>query len=298
MQTRPSGGRVGRFPDWLKKRITVSPSTGRVRSLLSELRLETVCEQAHCPNLCECYGRGTATFLILGPNCTRSCRFCAVASGPPTPVDESEPERVAEASARLDLKHVVVTSVTRDDLPDGGAGQFARTVRAIRERCGALVEVLTPDFQGDAEAIRTVLAARPDIYNHNIETVPRLMAAIRPEARYERSLAVLRLAGTDGDSVLTKSGLMVGLGETPDEVVEVLRDLRAAGCDAVTIGHYLAPSGAHFPVHEFVPPQQFDSYRRQAEALGFRAVAAGPFVRSSYHAEDLFAHASCSGGIV
>ena len=288
---------MGRFPDWLKKRVSVSPLTGRVRSLLSELHLATVCEQAHCPNLCECYGRGTATFLILGPNCTRNCRFCAVTSGPPTPVDESEPERVAEASARLGLKHVVVTSVTRDDLPDGGAGQFARTVRAIRQRCQAQIEVLTPDFQGDVEAIRTVLAARPDIYNHNVETVPRLMAAIRPQAGYERSLAVLRLAKVHGNSILTKSGLMVGLGETANEVVHLLRDLRAVGCDAVTIGQYLAPSGGHVPVREFVPPRQFDVYRREAEALGFRAAAAGPFVRSSYHAEDLFAKTGSPGEI-
>ncbi len=265
-----------------------------MRGLLAELGLNTVCGGAHCPNQGECYAAGTATFMILGDVCTRHCRFCAVpGTDRPEPPDADEPDKVAQAARRMGLRYVVVTSVTRDDLPDGGADHFARTIRAIRrELPDARVEVLTPDFQGDEASLRTVLDARPDVFNHNVETVPRLYDTVRPQADYRQSLAVLRRAGQLAESgparVFTKSGLMVGLGETDEEVRAVLADLRQAGCDIVTIGQYLAPSRDHLPVARFVEPAQFDAYRRQAMEMGFRAVAAGPFVRSSYHAEDVF----------
>ncbi len=260
-----------------------------VRELLRELGLHTVCQSAHCPNACECFARGTATFLILGSVCSRSCAFCAVTRGLPAPPDPDEPRRVAEAAARLGLSHVVVTSVTRDDLPDGGSGHFAATIAAIRAACTAAVEVLTPDFQGSEPCIRRVLEARPDVFNHNVETVPRLYPRVRPQAAYERSIEVLRLAAEAGEGAATKSGLMVGLGESHDEVLAVMRDLRDAGCQALTVGQYLRPSPEHLPVERFVPPEEFDTYQHEAEALGFAAVAAGPFVRSSYHADALAA---------
>jgi len=276
----------GRLPAWLRKRV---PAGGRrVHNLLSELDLATVCAGARCPNRAECFARGTATFMVLGTRCTRDCCFCAIESGPPAPPRADEPEAVAEAADRLGLKHVVVTSVTRDDLPDGGAGHFARVIRAVRDRRpGAAVEVLVPDFQGDADAVDTVLDARPDVFNHNVETVARLYPAARPRADYRRSLDVLARAAARG-GVAVKSGLMAGLGETPAEVLGVMRDLRAAGCELVTIGQYLAPTGAHLPVARFVPPPEFDRWRRAALGMGFTAVAAGPFVRSSYRAEELF----------
>jgi lipoic acid synthetase len=257
-----------------------------VRGLLGRLRLHTVCQSAHCPNLCECFASGTATFLILGNVCTRHCRFCAVAAGEPQPLEADEPDRVAQAAATLGLRHVVVTSVTRDDLPDGGSGQFAATIAAIHAACEATVEVLTPDFQGRADLVARVLAAGPEVFNHNVETVPRLYPAVRPEADYRRSLDVLRLAHEHGGP-LTKSGLMLGLGETRAEVLAVLRDLRAAGCEALTLGQYLRPSAGHLPVDRFVTPSEFGRYERDATELGFLGVAAGPFVRSSYHAEGL-----------
>jgi len=260
-----------------------------VRELLRELGLHTVCQSAHCPNACECFARGTATFLILGSVCSRSCGFCAVTRGVPALPDPDEPRRVAEAAARLGLSHVVVTSVTRDDLPDGGSGHFAATIAAIRAVCAAAVEVLTPDFQGSEACIRRVLEARPDVFNHNVETVPRLYPRVRPQAIYARSLGVLRLAAEAGEGVVTKSGLMVGLGESHDEALAVMRDLRGSGCKALTVGQYLRPSPGHLPVERFVPPEEFDAYRSEAEALGFAAVAAGPFVRSSYYADALAA---------
>jgi len=282
-----------RFPPWIRKRAGTSAEAARVRRLLADLGLATVCSSAHCPNQSECYARGTATFLILGSVCTRSCRFCAIRRANPGPLREDEPETVAEAAARLGLAHVVVTSVTRDDLGDGGAGHFARTIRAIRMRLPrAVIEVLTPDFQGSREALQTVLAARPDVFNHNVETVPRLYAAVRPEADYGRSLEVLRYAAErapqEGLKIWTKSGLMVGLGETDGEIRAVLADLRRAGCEIVTMGQYLAPSPAHAPVARFVEPQRFAAWEAEARAMGFRAAAAGPFVRSSYRAERVF----------
>jgi lipoic acid synthetase len=279
--------------------------------MLRELGLATVCSGARCPNQAECYARGTATFLILGARCTRSCRFCAIEKAAPGPLRQEEPGAVAEGCARLNLKHVVITSVTRDDLPDGGAAHFARTIRAVRERLPkAVIEVLTPDFLGRAELVDVVLDARPDIFNHNVETVPRLYPTVRPEADYRRSLAVLahakrrarlaaaQTAGTPGEptaglkdgpgAVFTKSGLMVGLGETDEEVRAVLEDLRGAGCDILTIGQYLAPSAAHLPVARFVEPREFEAWEAAARALGFSAAACAPFVRSSYRAESLF----------
>jgi len=288
-----TAARSGRFPPWLKKRIPTAGQAAEVGRLLAELHLATVCSSARCPNLAECFARGTATFLILGDSCTRSCRFCAVKKAPPGPLRDEEPEAVAEACGRLALRHVVITSVTRDDLPDGGAGHFARTIRAVRRRLPkAVIEVLTPDFQGSTAAVETVLAARPDIFNHNVETVQRLYPTVRPEADYRRSLDVLAYAkrrAVEGNLALhTKSGLMVGLGETADEVRECLADLRRAGCDMLTIGQYLAPSPEHVPVARFVDPDEFAAWEAEARAMGFKAVAAGPFVRSSYQAEQVF----------
>ena len=282
------------FPPWLKKRLPTGGEAVAVARMLTDLGLATVCSGAHCPNLPECYSRGTATFLILGESCTRSCRFCAIPKEPPGPLRDDEPEAVAEACARLRLNHVVVTSVTRDDLPDGGAGHFARTIRAVRGRVpAAVIEVLTPDFRGDVAALETVLAAGPDIFNHNVETVPRLYPAVRPEADYRRSLELLSHAGkwrvaVGGRRLYTKSGLMVGLGETAEEVVAAMRDLRAAACDILTIGQYLAPSAAHLAVERFVEPAEFAAWEAEGRSLGFAAVAAGPFVRSSYQAESVF----------
>lgn len=286
-----------RLPPWLKRRLPAGAAAGRVngvRALLDDLDLATVCDGAHCPNRGECYACGTATFLVLGSTCTRDCRFCAIPAEAPGPPRADEPGAVAEAAARMDLAYVVITSVTRDDLPDGGAGHFARTIAAVRRRLpDAKVEVLTPDFRGDRGAIDTVLDAAPDVFNHNVETVPRLYPAIRPAADYARSLDVLRHAGRRGDGegkrLYTKSGLMVGLGETRDEVASVMRDLREAGCAILTIGQYLAPSAGHYPVARYVEPAVFDEMKAAAEALGFLSVASGPFVRSSYRAREVFA---------
>jgi lipoic acid synthetase len=279
-----------RFPPWLKKRLPANGGAGRVARLLTDLRIHTVCQAAHCPNLAECFHRGTATFMILGETCTRNCRFCAVPGGTPAPPDPDEPRRVAEAARRLTLEYVVLTSVTRDDLPDGGAEHFAATVRAVREATGARVEVLTPDFLGDGAAVDTVLEAGPDVYNHNVETVPRLYGRVRPEADYRRSLGVLERAARSGRSV-PKSGLMVGLGETDEELFKVFDDLVSADCRMLTIGQYLQPSGAHLPVDRFVEPAEFDQYRAEALRRGFAWVVSGPFVRSSYCAEAAYASA-------
>jgi len=278
---------VTRFPPWLRKRLPREGADRPVRDVLRALRLNTVCQSAHCPNQCECFAEGTATFMILGSVCTRACRFCAVGSGVPAAVEPDEPRRVARAAAALGLRHVVVTSVTRDDLPDGGSAHFAATIEALRDACDATVEVLTPDFQGRESDIRRVIAARPDVFNHNVETVPRLYPVVRPQAVYRRSLDLLRLVASEGGGMAAKSGLMLGLGETRDEVLAVLRDLRDAGCRALTLGQYLRPSPAHLAVERFVPPEEFDTYRQEAQALGFEGVAAGPFVRSSYHAEAM-----------
>jgi len=285
--------RASRFPPWLRKRVPTGGEAAQVHRLLAELNLATVCSGAHCPNLPECFARGTATFLILGDSCTRSCHFCAIAKRPPGPLRQDEPEAVAEAAARLALRHVVLTSVTRDDLADGGAAHFTRTILAVRARLPqAVIEVLVPDFQGDTAAIDEVLAARTDIFNHNIETVPRLYPAVRPEADYRRSLQVLtyakRRAVKSGAAVYTKSGLMLGLGETAEEIRRCLIDLRRAACDILTIGQYLAPSAAHLAVARFVEPAEFLAWEAEAREMGFAAVASGPFVRSSYQAESVF----------
>lgn len=277
------------FPEWLHKKL---PSGGKMyatEKILERYGLNTICESALCPNQGECLAAGTATFLILGDRCTRNCRFCAVTKGTPEPPDPDEPERLAEAAAALKLRHVVVTSVTRDDLPDGGAGHFAATLDALHRRLpAATTEVLTPDFQGNLEAIDTVIEARPDVYNHNIETVQRLYPVVRPRADYRRSLELLKHVKEKEPGIYTKSGLMVGLGEDFDEVVAVMQDLRSVGCDVLTIGQYLQPSKDHLPVGRFVPPEEFALYKEKALKLGFVYVESGPFVRSSYHAHKLW----------
>lgn len=261
--------------------------------MLDELRLNTVCRSAKCPNRGECYSSGTATFMVLGTECTRNCRFCAVEPARPLAPDADEPARVAEAAARMGLRHIVVTMVTRDDLPDGGSAHVVATIEALRERVpDAAVEVLVSDFSGDETAIDRVALAAPDVFNHNVETVPRLYRTVRPQADYRRSLRVLERVRETAPGVPTKSGLMVGLGETPDEVEEVMSDLRAVGVDIVTIGQYLRPSKDHLEVTEFVTPEQFASYARAAKRLGFTGVASAPFVRSSYHAADVAASAT------
>jgi lipoic acid synthetase len=279
------GTRAERMPTWMRRPLAAPGRSAQVSAMLDELRLNTVCRSAKCPNRGECYASGTATFMVLGTQCTRNCRFCAVDPARPLPPDAGEPERVAEAAERMGLRHVVVTMVTRDDLPDGGAGHVVATIEALRGRVpGVRVEVLVSDFGGDTAAIDAVALARPDVFNHNVETVPRLYPGVRPQADYARSLAVLSRVREVAPGVPTKSGLMVGLGEEPGEVEAVMADLRATGVDIVTIGQYLRPSAAHLPVTEFVEPSVFDRYARVARALGFGGVASAPFVRSSYHA--------------
>jgi lipoic acid synthetase len=276
-----------RLPAWLKRTLPRGNENFYTHTLLRDLGLETVCENARCPNRPECYSRRTATFMILGNVCTRPCGFCSVPRGEALEVEADEPGRVAEAAARLGLRHVVITSVTRDDLPDGGADHFYRCVLAVRKRTGAAVEVLTPDFLGDPAAIDRVLAARPEVFNHNLETVPRLYRKVRGKADYRRSLDLLRRVKQAAPTVVTKSGLMLGIGETVSELFDVFADLRATGCDVLTLGQYLAPTLKHIPVARFVPPAEFEAVAARARAFGFRQVVAGPFVRSSYHAEEM-----------
>ena len=277
-----------KLPAWLRPAARKRPHLETLGRELADQGLHTVCQSARCPNLGECFGRGTATFLILGNECTRDCRFCAVDHGQPAPPDSEEPRRVAEAARKLGLRFVVITSVTRDDLPDGGAAHFAATITAVRELLpGARVEVLVPDFRGEAESLRIVLEARPEVFGHNVETVPRLYPEVRPQADYRQSLEVLRLAGEMAPDVVTKSGLMVGLGEDDAEVLAVLRDLRGVGVTALTIGQYLAPTKGHALLVEYVHPDVFAEYARQAREMGFTKVMSGPLVRSSYHAEEL-----------
>ena len=279
-----------RMPAWMRRPLNAPGRGAQVRDLLTELQLETVCAEAKCPNRGECYAAGTATFLVLGRQCTRDCRFCAVTSAPPEPPDPGEPRRVAEAARRMGLRHVVVTMVTRDDLPDGGSGHVAAVVGALRALTPTPhVEVLISDMGGDEASIAVVTDSRPDVFNHNVETVPRLYAEVRPQADYRRSLDVLAQAA--GTGLPVKSGLMVGLGEREDEVRAALRDLRGAGVSLVTIGQYLRPSREHLPVTEFVSPKTFRAYADMARALGFAAVASAPFVRSSYHAAEMAAGA-------
>jgi lipoic acid synthetase len=281
------GEKSGRLPEWLKRQLPRGNGNFFTHDLLRELRLETVCENARCPNRPECYARRTATFMILGNTCTRPCGFCTVPRGQPEALESDEPERLAEAADRLGLRHVVITSVTRDDLPDGGADHFYRCVLAVRARTGAAVEVLTPDFLGNVRAIDRVLEARPEVYNHNVETVPRLYKKVRGRADYRRSLDLLAHVKRQTPATVTKSGLMLGLGETAEELLEVLADLRAVGCDTLTLGQYLAPTLKHIPVARFVPPAEFDALGELARSLGFAHVASGPFVRSSYHADEM-----------
>ena len=274
-------------PDWLRKRVRAGNRQERVREILSGLNLHTVCQSALCPNIVECFGKGTATFMILGDVCTRNCRFCAVTGGEPSPVDRDEPKRLAVAARKLGLRHVVITSVTRDDLPDGGAGHFACTIEELhREAPEATIEVLTPDFQGDEAALRAVIMSRPDIFNHNMETVPRLYSTVRPMADYQRSLSVLRRAREFDTGIHTKSGVMLGLGEERAEVSEVMSDLRDAGCSILTVGQYLRPSKLHLEIKEYVNPKVFLEIEEEARNLGFLYVASGPFVRSSFNAAE------------
>jgi len=255
--------------------------------VISDLRLETVCESAKCPNRTECWSQQTATFMILGNVCTRPCGFCSVPKGKTETVQLDEPQRVAEAAERLGLKYVVLTSVTRDDLADGGADHWYNCVIAVRERTGSKVEVLTPDFMGNKAAIRRVIAAQPDVFNHNTETVPRLYHRVRRNAEYQRTLDLLAQIKDEAPEMPTKSGLMLGLGETRDELLEVCADLRQVGCDMITLGQYLQPTPDHLPVERFVPPEEFDEIGEQVRTLGFSMVASGPFVRSSYHAGEM-----------
>lgn len=276
-------------PPWLKRPIPSGATYQQIQKLLRKSQLHTVCQEARCPNLGECFSHGTATFLILGDRCTRNCGFCAVAHGPLGPPAPGEPARVADAVKGMRLRHVVVTSVTRDDLPDGGASHFAETIRAIRMNTpNAKVEVLIPDFQGSLPALKTVMDAQPHVLNHNIETVPRLYPSVRPGAIYERSLELLMRVRDLAPSIPTKSGLMLGLGETREEIHQTLLDLLHVGCSILTLGQYLQPTKEHFPVKRFIPPEEFDRWRESALHMGFAEVASGPFVRSSYHAQELF----------
>ena len=278
-----------RLPEWLRTRLPTTDRFAHTRSLLDELKLHTVCQSAKCPNHWECWSKGTATFMIAGDRCTRACGFCAVTTAKPLALEADEPGRVAEATHRMRLKHVVITAVARDDLPDGGAGHFSQTIRAVRQlNPETIIEVLTPDFNDRDSAIEAVLAAGPHIFNHNLETVRRLTPAVRSRATYDRSLSVLgKVKATSGSSVYTKSGLMLGLGEEEEELLTALRDLRAAGCDILTLGQYLQPTMNHLPVVQFVPPEKFAAYAQQARQMGFVHVASGPMVRSSYHADEV-----------
>lgn len=281
-------------PRWLRRTLPTGPEYEKIRRLLKGHELTTVCQEAKCPNQFECYSQGTATFMILGERCTRNCRFCAVEHRPEGPPDPEEPERVAEAVALLELRYAVVTSVTRDDLADGGASLFAETIAAIRRRRpDTLVEVLIPDLQGDPDALQTILNAGPHVLNHNIETVARLYPEVRPQAEYRRSLALIRRVKKKKThpQIPTKSGIMLGLGETFQEIEETWRDLLAAGCDILTMGQYLQPSASHLAVQRFVHPEEFAELEQKAYALGFAGVASGPFVRSSYQAETLYRRA-------
>ena len=282
LKTRP------RLPDWLRIKLPTSDSYAQTRNLLGELKLHTVCESAKCPNHWECWEKGTATFMIAGDRCTRACGFCAVSTAKPLPLEADEPLRVAEATRRMKLKHVVITAVARDDVADGGAEHFRQTIEAVRKlNPGIVIEVLVPDFQDSDASIESVLAAKPQIFNHNLETVRRLTPSVRHRATYERSLSVLKKVKSKGcKAIYTKSGMMLGLGETEPEVLEAMRDLRKAGCDILTLGQYLQPTLKHLAMVEFISPEKFAFFKQQAEAMGFIHVASGPMVRSSYHADE------------
>jgi lipoic acid synthetase len=279
---------IPRKPPWLKKRIPPFQDLQKIKSILKETDLHTVCEEARCPNLGECFSQGTATILILGRICTRNCGFCAVEHGGPAPPDEAEPRHVAQAIKKMGLRYVVITAVTRDDLPDGGASHFARTIQAIRGiGQGIKVEVLIPDFGGNLDSLHIVLKEFPDVLNHNVETIARLYHEVRPQANYGRSLHLLKRSKESYPHLLTKSGLMLGLGETKEEVLDLFHDLREAGCDFLTIGQYLQPRSDRLPVVRYVSPEEFEVYRKTGEEMGFRRVASGPFVRSSFHASRM-----------
>lgn len=293
IESSPDGERLKprRLPEWLRRPLPVGNENFFTSGLIEELKLETVCESARCPNRPECWSRRTATFMVLGNMCTRPCGFCSVPKGgTPEVVADDEPDRVAEAAARLGLKHVVITSVTRDDLPDGGAAHFAACIRAVRARTGSAVEVLTPDFGGDTAAIDVVIDAKPEVFNHNIETVPRLYRVVRGRADYRRSLDLLERVKQRAPELVTKAGLMLGIGETVEELFDVLADLRGIRCDVLTLGQYLAPTLKHIPVARFLPPAEFDDIAARARTMGFKQVVAGPFVRSSYHADEMVPH--------
>ena len=278
---------IAKKPDWIKVRLPSNPVFFSTKALISDLRLHTVCESAQCPNRWECWSQGTATFMIAGERCTRACGFCAVSTAKPFALEADEPRRVAEAVRRLKLKHVVITAVARDDLEDGGAGHFAETIGAIRAMDPEIIiEVLTPDFNGKEAALRCVLQARPDIFNHNLETVERLTPFVRSRAKYRLSLEVLRTAGEIAPDIVTKSGLMLGLGETENELFEAMDDLRSANVRVLTMGQYLRPTPQHLPVVEYISPETFTLYGEIARRKGFEFVASGPLVRSSYHAAD------------
>lgn len=288
----PTGNPISvQKPPWLRRRLPSGPDYEKIRTLIDKGGLHTVCQEAKCPNQFECFSNHTATFLIMGSRCTRNCRFCNIEPGPQGPPDPKEPERVAKAAAKMKLRYVVVTSVTRDDLPDGGASLFAATIRKIHALLPeTMVEVLIPDFQGNRKALQTVLAAGPQVLNHNIETVPRLYAQVRPEADYGRSLELLSRVKPLAPHIPAKSGLMLGLGEHEDEIQATIGDLFAHGVRILTLGQYLQPSEAHLPVARFVEPQEFARWRKKALTIGFSEVASGPFVRSSYHAREVYEH--------
>jgi len=277
-----------RIPEWLRLRLPTSSTFDQTRRLIQDLRLHTVCESARCPNHWECWSKNTATFMIAGDRCTRNCHFCAVTTAKPLPLETDEPERVAEATRRMGLRHVVLTAVARDDLADGGAEHFRQTIEAVRQsNPGIVLEVLVPDFNDNDSSIETVLSANPDIFNHNLDTVRRLTPSVRSRATYDRSLSVLGKVKTwRGNSIHTKSGMMLGLGEMESELFTAMEDLRGVGCDILTLGQYLQPTLKHLPVVEFVPPAKFEAYGRRAQEIGFVHVASGPMVRSSYHAEE------------
>jgi len=277
--------RVSRFPPYLRKSLLACGSDHRVKKQLERLNLSTVCQSARCPNRNECFSKGTATFMLLGEICTRDCRFCAVNPGKPAKPEPSEPRNIALAVKNLDLKYVVLTSVTRDDLPDGGALHFFRTIKAIHSETPlAKIEALVPDFMGNLPSLKKALSANIDVLNHNVETVPRLYPKVRPGARYKRSLELLENASRIDPSIVTKSGLMLGMGETPSELMECMKDLRRVNCKILTLGQYLPPGKKYYPLHEYIPPEKFDEYRDLALSLGFVSVVSGPFVRSSYNA--------------
>lgn len=278
--------RPRRRPDWIKVRVPKGASYDFLKDLMRSKQLHTVCEEAMCPNIGECWGSGTATFLMLGDTCTRSCGFCDIKTGRPAPLDWEEPERVAQAVRKMNLRHVVITSVNRDERKDGGAPIFALVIERIRQvQPGCSIEVLIPDFKGNEDALKIVMDARPEILNHNVETVPRLFRKVQPQDRYEWALTTLRNAKRMEPDVLTKSGIMVGLGEQPDEVVAVMEDLAEIGVDILTIGQYLQPSKKHLPIERYYRPEEFESFKKVGTELGFRWVESGPLVRSSYHAE-------------